>query len=621
MRLPSKYLAPCLALLMAAGCGGGSSSSGGRASGPPGNGREAAPDSTALARDLTRRIAQPWPDLQDRFGRYENPLGGYTRYGEAVLGYSLLETGLREKDRRLVRSGIRAITFSTEKLPYEKAESHFERLAVTLAYERARKDLSKDRAFRKNRWRWERFLRGVKLSRLPNQSFYGNHWLVEAVYTLELQSTGLRSDDPQSIVGGDRRRSRALAIDLINRKLVRLMRDNTVRAGGRKTLLLSDPPENPLPYQGLSLGLYARAIRLMGKAATSEAREVLRRAANASYELIAPDGQTGYWGRNQDEAFGQALTVYGVRMAADLPGSSASDDARYEAVARRSLARLRSEYIGGRYGMSITPSLRKGYSDQAASGLDSSAGGPSFTGLALMGLNWALDEGSTTGTRPASALSADRDGATVLGTGPSRFAVVRRGPLWWVIKSSAGAGRIRDLRFDFGLQSLKDRDRSGRWEDVVPLRPYTKDAPDSAGPVLLNGGTRALPYTTDIAAGRGGRVTAVGGFVPGGGAPLRTGVSFRWVPRGCGVRLTFPARAGDSFEYSAFFREGNGPPEITEQSVADGWQIVRFTPRASVTLEPGYSSASDPNITRARLNWTVKRDERIRVAVCPSGAR
>jgi hypothetical protein len=55
--------------------------------------------------------------------------------------------------------------------------------------------------------------------------------------------------------------------------------------------------------------------------------------------------------------------------------------------------------------------------------------------------------------------------------------------------------------------------------------------------------------------------------------------------------------------------------------VSDGWQIVRFTPRAKVSLEPGYSSASDASITRARLRWTVDRPERIRVAICPAGAR
>jgi len=78
---------------------------------------------------------------------------------------------------------------------------------------------------------------------------------------------------------------------------------------------------------------------------------------------------------------------------------------------------------------------------------------------------------------------------------------------------------VRDLRFSFGLQAFKDRDRAGRWDDVIPLRPYTNVQPDSAGPVLLNGGTRALPYSDDLVAGRGGRVTAFGGFTSGGSAP------------------------------------------------------------------------------------------------------
>ena len=55
--------------------------------------------------------------------------------------------------------------------------------------------------------------------------------------------------------------------------------------------------------------------------------------------------------------------------------------------------------------------------------------------------------------------------------------------------------------------------------------------------------------------------------------------------------------------------------------MSDGWQVVRFTPKATVTFEPGYASASDAQITRARLRWTTRRAERIRVAICPAGTR
>ena len=179
------------------------------------------PDSTVLARRLAREIASPWPDHQDGYGRYKGNVRGFTRYGESVLGYDLIAVGLREGNRRMVASGLKAVTFAIEAFPYQKADSNFENLAVTLAYELAESRLRADPRYRKVRAAlagatWQR----VRLSRLPNLSFYGNHWLVEAVYVLELQRTGLSSSDPNAILGGDRARSRALAEDLVNRRLV-----------------------------------------------------------------------------------------------------------------------------------------------------------------------------------------------------------------------------------------------------------------------------------------------------------------------------------------------------------------------------------------------------------------
>ncbi len=170
--------------------------------------------------------------------------------------------------------------------PYQKADSNFENLAVTLAYKLAESRLRADPRYRKVRGRWQAYLERVRLSRLPNLSFYGNHWLVEAVYVLELQRTGLSSSDPNAILGGDRARSRALAEDLVNRRLVNLMRNDTVISGGEPTLLLSDPPENPLTYQGLSFGMYARAPAARPKGHSAGAHG----AAQGGQRVVAPGG-------------------------------------------------------------------------------------------------------------------------------------------------------------------------------------------------------------------------------------------------------------------------------------------------------------------------------------------
>lgn len=463
---------------------------------------------------------------------------------------------------------------------------------------------------------WESFLRRVRLSRLPNTNFYGNHWLVEAVYVLELLETDLRSQDSQAILGGQRDRARDLATDLINRRLVQLMETESVRSGGEPTLLLSDPPENPLPYQGLSFGMYARAVALLGPRANRQARELLRRTANASWRLTAPDGDLGYWGRNQEQAFAQAYTAYGAQLVADLPGSDRKHDRRYEALAKRALTRLGSVYAGGRYGLYIVPGLRRGISASALDGLDRSAGVPSFTGLTLMALNWSLDDAKRRRPKP-SGLSADRDSASVLGTGPSRFAAVRRGKTWFAVKAAPGPGRIRDLRFDFGLTALKRRIGASRWIDVVPLKPYTEAIPDSAGPILDPGGKRALPYAQRIEADEEGAVTVTGGWRTSRGAPVRTGVRFRYQAHGCGVRISWPARRGDHFELSTFFRKSAADPEAEGSSLVGSDQIVRFAPRARVTFERRYASATDAKPIRARLRFVARAQESLmRVTIC-----
>src|SRR5262245_17359170 len=58
----------------------------------------AQPSVGALAASLDAQIAAPWPKLQQPTGRFKNILGGGTRYGEATLGYALLQAGARAKN-------------------------------------------------------------------------------------------------------------------------------------------------------------------------------------------------------------------------------------------------------------------------------------------------------------------------------------------------------------------------------------------------------------------------------------------------------------------------------------------------------------------------------------------
>jgi len=71
-----------------------------RDSGAGSNARSRSGSSLTMARMLARRVARPWPKLQDFEGRYAGNVRGFTRYGEAVLGYGLIDVGQREGDKR-----------------------------------------------------------------------------------------------------------------------------------------------------------------------------------------------------------------------------------------------------------------------------------------------------------------------------------------------------------------------------------------------------------------------------------------------------------------------------------------------------------------------------------------
>ncbi len=48
----------------------------------------------------------------------------------------LIDVGVREGDKRIVASGLKAVTLAVEEAPYQKTESTFENLAVIRAYVR-----------------------------------------------------------------------------------------------------------------------------------------------------------------------------------------------------------------------------------------------------------------------------------------------------------------------------------------------------------------------------------------------------------------------------------------------------------------------------------------------------
>ena len=460
-----------------------------RSASPAGERRAPAQADASRWERLARAMAAPWPDLQEpsgRLGDYTDALPGAfgrhagTRYGDAVSGYALIDAGLRERDPRLVQTGIRAISFATDPARRPSRPSVFEQFAVAAAYNLARRQLAGDPGFERARKRWESWLRRVRIVELQHVDRYYNHWLVDAVAVLELRRTGLRSSARKAVLGGDAERAGRLAEELVNVRIPGLLPQ-------RGPAVLSDAPDNPLAYHGLSLGLYARAVHLLGRKAAPEARRVLQQGVWAAALAMAPNGSLAYFGRSQEEAWAPAGAAYAAAYTAALPGSPRAVATVAHTVAYRSLERLERAYPIGSGGVAIVPAigqaLRPGWR-----GLDGYAGAPSMGGLALMMLNWTLELRPR--ERSTGRLPADFRLAQTVSQGRGRLAVVRRGATWFAVKiSRSGSDRYRgDLRYEAGLTYALRRSR-GRWRELVPQRPRTELAGRAgAGPMLVNGG-------------------------------------------------------------------------------------------------------------------------------------
>jgi hypothetical protein len=608
-------------------------------------GEEVKDPTLRMAHDLSIQLARPWPKVQKQEGRYRSAVGGGTRYGDALLSSALLAHGLREDNQRLIDSAMRGLTFAVPRLGTHSRASIFEALGIVGAYKLLRKEMPDDPTFKRLRPKMESYLRGFELVRLPATTYYGNHWLIEAVLVQELLTTDLRSDAEHAVLGGDRERAAKLSQDLINKRIPAMARERGVKVGRERTFVLSDPPDDPLAYQGLSLGFYARAVALLGDRAAPAARRTLLEVANASLWIAAPDGDLAYFGRNQEQVWALAGTAYGAEVAAGLSESDAAQEGRYRALAARALERIRDVHGISRWGVNITPGVRAGR-HAAEKGLDGGAGGPSFGGLTQLFVDWSLPEIADAAHRPTRTRS-DVPGAALLSRGDSRFAVVRTKDVWYAVRTSRGGKHAEELRDDFGLMALKIRGANGDWRDVVRLRPITRgegNPTQSAGPVLMrSAGLRAFPFTEHAKVGRDGAVTLTGGlrgspnpfkrvvatldngtivraldFEPG--TLIRSGMTYSFTPTRCGVRIEFPAQAGDTIEYSMFFAaDGRKSPRATARGVQDANARWSFNRPARVEFERGYASAFDPKLVRARATFANLPAGPVRISVC--GAR
>jgi hypothetical protein len=545
---------------------------------------------------------------------------GNARYGESVLGYSLIQTGLRTGDSGMVNSGLRAIDYIVGRADLQrKLPTNFESMAVAGAYNVARHKLAKRPLFARHRAQWVRWLKRVKPQWIGSDRPYFNHTLVEAISNLELFRTGLRSNVRGAVLSRRQRpRLARLTRRVLNSEIPKVAAPTLRTSHGVRGEVLSDRPDFPIAYHGFSLGLYARAVDLMGRSAAPRTKLLLRRLSNASWLMAGPDGDVAYTGRSQEDVWALSATAFGTEYAAHLPGTRAAEAARFEAVANRAIARMDDAYGIGPKGLWIVPALTV---DPVGGlrGIDSYAGGAAFSGLALMQLEWAIGAGHA--GRSPGGLAADSDGSAGVMRGDNSTVMVRHGDLWYAVRQASSYARhASDLRWDFGLVAVK-RLIGGHWRDVQPLRPTTSGPKaTSAGPLLIlkTAAGSGIPQGTSLKVGPSRVTTVTGGFREPGknGRWLRRGVRFSYEPTACGVQLSFPARKGDKIEYSAFMRGSKGDVSIAGRSVSDAGQVVSFDHPAHVTLESGYASGADPALVRARLRFSAPAAETIAVQVC-----
>ena len=545
----------------------------------------------------SRALAAPWPALQRPDGSFPDWLrpDRASRYGDAMLGLGLIQTGVRDHNRPLVRSGLRAVNAATRVVHEWYPVRVFEHWAVDSAYNLVSQKLRHWRSANAARRRWARWIRHQRLNYL-SLGGYQNKTLVDAVAVLEAQRTGIHSRLRSSVVGGRRAFARRLAVDLINRKVP----DMAHKVRG---FVLSDPPNNPIAYHAFSYAMYARAVRLLGRDASYRARRVLRQVGKTSSFIASPDGSVAYWGRSQEQRWTMPATAYGLGVTAREQGSTPAQDRQGFALADRVLRRLRN-YGVGPHGEWIVPSIRQNY-DRGIRSVDDYARATEYTGLALVYLNWAipfLPRGSSAG-----AIQADRDFHAVLNPGPGRFVTVRTGNLWFATRLHGGGS----YRYDFGPALVK-RLENGAWRDVIP---YRANALGAGGPALVVGGRRGLAVASSVAVLPGGIVSMTGGFADSTGF-LRGNIQLRVRPVGCGVNVEVDAKAGDVYQFSALFR-GDVTPTVGPDYVRTNTQEVSFNvPIQSAGADRDFVSVSDAFLTRERITVQAQADGPVVMKLC-----
>ena len=265
------------------------------------------------------RAARAWRKLQYRRGAFFDP---YTReksrgYGVAMIGYAMMQAGLRAGQPKLIAAGARAVADET-KTPAKAGV--FDQWIAPIAYELARGRLRREPRARALRDQLRRYLAALGEPRLgpgggrcfTSPTCFSNHKIVLAEAKLELAASGLRRDAGALRAAG-RNVVGAVAATATGRS------GRASGPGPRRGLgVLSDTGVWPLGYHALSAMMLARAAWGERTRLPRVLRANLEHALDTLVAYAAPDGDVGFLGARQEQAWIPAATAYASEVGARI---------------------------------------------------------------------------------------------------------------------------------------------------------------------------------------------------------------------------------------------------------------------------------------------------------------
>lgn len=563
--------------------------------------------------------AKTWVPYQNAAGTFIDPiLGRGSAYGTAMLGYGLLRAGVRANDPELIHAGIRA--FNSRARRTSRVRSYFEVLPFAKAYVFAKRELAGDQLWRDSRASWERYLRtfsrgpseGLAGSCIRSPTCFHNHEAVQTAAEVALLKTGLRSRDRRSPLHHPKALERRVLRD-VNRSVPRFVGRSGTLTGSepfRHIGLLSDTGSWPLAYHGLSTAMYAISLQALPARRTRPGRIALRRAARASLGLMAPDGDVTWLGRRQQEAWALASEIAVGMTTAQVVHASAGERTALRTMARTGLTRLLTRHPITSTGLANTP---KSFTDPAYDFSRGIQADPiNSNGLAVFLLNLAADRA---GAYATTSIPMDHDGRMTV-PGQSGFAAVRHGNVWYAVRRLPPRS---DLRYDFGLLSLKVRDING-WRDLVEPRPVTGSGTKTGGratvgPVVVRGGRRYRPDGLRFVARAGGGTTIVTRFIAG---HRRFTTPVTYTPTVDGLVIGLKVRSTDTVEFTSY----HPTPELVTFADGVGDVDTRITAAGIVgtSRREGFISCCEPTLTAVTLRVVPDAGDRVSYRLGPAVA-